>query len=140
LREHRFFDTEDTERLGKVYLRLFFNKVKYQHFVYIKEDKGHVDNTSDSFVSISARELPEVIGIVKRLLRELDSKPSGQLPPFIAKTSDIEDINSVEYWSEPTARATKNLLFRLFSDASCCYYMRILFLPELIAYKHLRGV
>jgi len=68
-----FFDTEDTVRLGKIYLRLFFNKVEFQHFVYIREDMGNVDNASDSFRSISACELPEVIGIVERLLRELDS-------------------------------------------------------------------
>jgi len=64
-RRSGFFNGPDVIKFGLISIRLFFNSVKHQYVVYIGKDKRYCEQVTDSFISLSSPELPELIMILK---------------------------------------------------------------------------
>jgi hypothetical protein len=137
-----FFNTPDTLKLGLIRIRLYFNPIKYQHYVYIRKENKKADAATDSFLSISCGDIGQVIEIFRTLLRELDLTPMDQLPLSILNATNNDDFSHRDYWDEKSCMRTdgNTLCIRSYRDNYGVYHIRILAPRESEKYKNWRGM
>lgn len=140
-RKPGFFNTPDTAKLGLVRIRLFFNPIKYQHYVYIRKENRNVDAATDSFLSISSGDIGQVIEILRTLLRELDLTPMDRIPLSILNATNSDDYSHRDYWDDHSCLKTSGdtLRIRTYRDNYGVYNIRILSPKESEKFKNWRG-
>jgi len=72
---------------------------------------------TDTLISISSPELPEVIMILKSLLVGLDQTSFNDIPQSLRECTENEDYSKKEFWEIAKRTKSGSLAFRISKDS-----------------------
>ncbi|OXA47370.1 hypothetical protein Fcan01_17529 [Folsomia candida] len=128
-RNPEFFDSPDVIKIGTdIFVKKHFVESKSQTMVCIKKINNYKDVSLDpSYINVSDYELHKFIGILDKLIGEIDSTPFYKLVPRLANSpeSKIEEKNDQDFWSPKHTLEISNLKIRQFRNSAGTYSIKI---------------